>query len=107
MARERFERGAVVAYQGRTWIVWAYQRARYAEPFALPVVAQTRPLHRSHVRLDLGSGPLVVHVLDRQQIVAAYCLSLGQLDDAQIAQIAQTIGRAIEVHTMEQLHRFA
>ena len=103
MPRDRFERGAVVAYLGKTWIVWAYPRARYAEPFALPVVTQTRPLHRSHVRINLGGGPLIVQCLDGLGVLGAECVQIGQLDDATIALIDQTIRRASEASDGEWL----
>jgi hypothetical protein len=101
MKREHFERGAVVAFQGRNWVVWSYPRARYAEPLALPVVPQTGPRHRSHVRVDLRKRTCVIHTLDLVPLVSADCLLLEQLPFDAIAEIELTMRRAAHARDLE------
>jgi len=102
MARDRFERGAVVAYLGRNWVVWSYRRAhRYAEPVALPVVPQTGPRHRSHVRIDLSGRTCLIQTLEPLSLVAADCVLVGQLPFSTIAEIDLTMRRAAQARDME------
>jgi hypothetical protein len=101
MKREHFERGAVVASLGRNWVVWSYPRARYAEPLALPIVPQTGPRHRSHVRVDLRKRTCVIHTLDLVPLVSAECLLLEQLPFDAIAEIELTMRRAAHARDLE------
>jgi hypothetical protein len=101
MKREHFERGAVVASLGRNWVVWSYPRARYAEPLALPIVPQTGPRHRSHVRIDLRNRACLIQTLDLVPLVAADCMLLEQLPFNVIAEIELTIRRAVHARELE------
>jgi hypothetical protein len=105
MPRERFERGAVVAYLGRHWLIWNYPRGRFGNPRALPIVPQTGPLHRSHARLPLKHrAARVVHTLDPQQLPGRDCVLVGQLDPDTITAIDRTMHRARVALDLEQRH---
>lgn len=101
MSRERFERGAVVAYSGRSWVIWSYPRARYAEPLALPIVPQHGPRHRSHVRVDLGGRAVMIQTLDAVPLVGADCMQTGRLTHDVISEIEQTMQRAALARDLE------
>jgi hypothetical protein len=97
----RFERGAVVRCDDRTWIVWAYPPGRFADPIALPLVARNGPLHRSHVRLDFADRPVVVRCLDPATLPRDRCARIGQCTPEIIATIAVSMRRAIEASQIE------
>ena len=86
----------------RTWIVWSYPRQRYAEPVVLPVVLQTAPLHRSHVRLDMGGRAVTVHTLEGGTVPGRDCELVGQCTEHVVAMIEQTMRRAIEAEQSER-----
>jgi hypothetical protein len=94
MKREHFERRAIVASAGRTWVIWTYPRGRYTDPLALPVVAQHGPRHRSHVRIDLAGCVAMVQTLDAVPLDASECLLVGRLPLDIVAEIDQTMKRA-------------
>jgi hypothetical protein len=106
--KSRFERGAVVRCQDQAWIVWTYPRGRgFVDPLALPISAQTAPLHRSHVRLadaalGLGDRVLIVRTLDALTVPGDLCVLIGQCSDQIIAAIDRTMRRATEAHEREQ-----
>ena len=101
MGRDRFERGAVVAYLGHNWVVWSYPRARYAEPLALPIVPQTGPRHRSQVRVDLRGRTCLIQTLEPLSLVSADCTLVEQLPFSTIAEIDLTMRRAAQARDME------
>src|SRR5215469_2951619 len=101
MPRDRFERGAIVAYLGRNWVIWSYPRARSAEPTALPIMPQSGPRHRSQVRIDLSGRACLVHTLEPATLVSADCELREQLSFATIAQIELTMRRAAEARDLE------
>jgi hypothetical protein len=101
MGRDRFERGAVVVYLGRNWVVWSYPRVRDAEPVALPIVPQTGPRHRSCVRVDLRGRTCLIQTLEPLSLVAADCTLLEQLPFSTIAEIDLTMRRAAQARDME------
>jgi hypothetical protein len=103
MPADRFERGAVVRCNNRTWIVWTYPRGlRFADPIALPLMPQTGPRHRSHVRLTLGSQPLLVHLLDRVSLPHLDCERIGQCNAEIVALLAASMQRAIDAAEAER-----
>lgn len=107
MPKSRYERGAIVRCRNQLWIVWAYPRAvKFADPIALPVGAQTAPLHRAHLRLDFPTltrnRPVIVRTLDPQSLPRDECEQLGQLSHEIIARIGQTIERANAAIALEK-----
>ena len=100
--KDRFERGAIVRCNNRTWIVWAYPRARFAEPIALPVTPQTGPLHRSQIRLTLGGRPVLVNLLDPVSIPSRDCERIAQCNAETIAILAASMQRAIDAAETER-----
>ena len=103
MPADRFERGAIVRCNNRTWIVWAYPRGlRFADPVALPVTPQTGPLHRSQVRLKLGGRPVLVHLLDPVTIPHGDCERIAQCGEATVAMLAASMQRAIDAAETER-----
>jgi hypothetical protein len=97
MPVDRFERGAVVRCNNRTWIVWAYPRGlRHADPIALPVMPQTGPLHRSQARLSLAGRPVLVHLLDPVSLPRHNCERIAQCGEATLALLAASMQRAID-----------
>jgi hypothetical protein len=103
MPANRFERGAVVRCNDKTWIVWSYPRGlRFADPIALPVMPQTGPRHRSHARLDLGGRPVLVHLLDPVSLPQRECERIAQCDPAIVTMLANSMQRAIAAREAEQ-----
>lgn len=106
MAENRFERGAIVRCNNRTWIVWSYPRMRgHVDPWVLPVIPQTGPRHRSHVRLVLGGKRVLVQVLEHSTLPHADCVPIGQCSPATVAILGASMQRAIEADAMEQRQR--
>jgi hypothetical protein len=107
MTANRFERGAIVHREDRTWIVWSYPRPlRHAQPVGLPLVHQTQPLHRSHVRFKLAGATVIVQTLDAET-VPRDCEQIGQCSDLIVAMIEQTMRRAIEAEQVERREQVA
>ena len=103
MPANRFERGAVVRCNDRTWIVWTYPRGlRSADPIALPVTSQTGPRHRSQVRLTLGGRAVLVHLLDPVSLPRHDCERIGQCNAEIVATIAASMQRAIDAAEIER-----
>jgi hypothetical protein len=99
----RYERGAVVRCNNKTWIVWTYPKGpRAGNPIALPVMPQTGPRHRSHARFALGGRPVLVHLLDPVQLRHADCAFIGQCSDDIVSHLAESMRRAIQASTAEQ-----
>ncbi len=98
--------------QDQPWIVWTYPRGkRFVDPLALPVSAQTAPLHRSHVRLAdaaLGLGDRVLIVVRTPRganprfETSACKRSVTDCSDKIIAAIDLAMRRAIEAQAREQ-----
>ena len=104
MPANRFERGAIVRCNNRTWIVWTHPRgARFADPLALPVTPQTGPRHRAQVRLDLAGRPVLVHLIDPVSLPHNACVQIGRCSDAIVAVLAASMQRAIDAEAIEQL----
>lgn len=97
----RLDRGAVVRCNDRTWIVWAYPPGRFADPIALPLVAQNGPLHRSHARFDFAGRPVLVRCLDPARLPRERCAPIGQCTPEIIQTIAASMRRAIEASEIE------
>jgi hypothetical protein len=103
MKREHFERGALVASAGRTWVIWSYPRGRYTDPLALPVAPQHGPRHRSHVRIELRGRVAMIATLDAVPLDASECALLGRLPLDTIAEIELTMRRAEQARDQERV----
>lgn len=109
MKHIRLERGTVVSCGGQYFLIWAYSGGRYGDPVALPVLAQTGPRHRSHVRLTgskaLGlpeRSTMVVRTLEARQVPGRECRQIGQCGFELITQIDLTMRRATEAEARER-----
>jgi hypothetical protein len=99
----RYERGAVVRCNSRTWIVWTYSRGQgICDPIALPVMPQTGPRHRSQARLDLGGRAVLVHLLDRVTLPRLDCEHVGQCTPDIVSSLAASMQRAIDAHEADR-----
>lgn len=99
----RFERGAVVRCNSRTWIVWAYSRGfGLCDPIALPVMPQTGPRHRSQERLDFGGRPVLVHLLEPVTLPRLDCERIGTCTPEIVARLAASMQRAIDAIEAER-----
>jgi len=103
MTANRFERGAVVRCNNRTWIVWAYPSGlRFADPLALPVMPQTGPRHRAQVRLTFASKPVMINLLDRISLPHLECQQIGQCTEEIVALLGASMQRAIDAEQTER-----
>jgi hypothetical protein len=103
MPVNRFERGAVVRCNNRTWIVWAYPLGqRHADPIALPVKPQTGPRHRAEVRLDFAGRRVLVHLLDPVSLPHGECRLIGQCAEPVVALLTGSMQRAIAASEAER-----
>jgi hypothetical protein len=99
----RFERGAVVRCNSRTWIVWTYPGGDgFADPIALPVMSQTGPRHRSQERLDLAGRAILVHLLDPVSLPGDACERIGQCAPDIVSRLAASMQRAIDAAELER-----
>lgn len=86
----------------RTWIVWTYPgRDGFADPVALPVMPQTGPRHRSHVRLDFAGRAILVHLLDPVSLPRLGCQQIGQCAPEIVSLLAASMRRAIAASAFE------
>src|SRR5271167_3020405 len=108
--KNRFERGAIVQYHDRSWIVWSYPpRVKLGDPICLPVVALNRPQHRSHVRLAAAALGLqqqamvvVIKTNEAEALPRNDCVQTGQCSDQIVSLIATAIVRDHEARSIEQ-----
>lgn len=87
--------------------MWNYPRGKFVDPFVLPIVAQTGPLHRSHVRLTgpsfgMHGHALVIRTLEAGTVPRQQCQQVAQCSEAVIALIEITMRRANDAEACEQ-----
>lgn len=103
MSINRYPRGAVVRCYDKTWIVWDYVERQECYD-ALPVKAQTGPLHRSQLRLDVYGKSVVVHLLSSTALLPDDCRFVEQCDPATVSMIEVRMRRAEEANRFEAMN---